>query len=56
MRDVSSLGAIGKLELKSGDEDLIRVELAREQFERLAVKSGERSYIKPRRVRVFTER
>jgi sulfate transport system ATP-binding protein len=55
LSDISSVGAIVKLELTAGESDLIRVELAREQFERLALKTGERLYVRPRRVRVFTD-
>jgi sulfate/thiosulfate transport system ATP-binding protein len=45
-----------KLELTSGEGGgLIQVELAREQFERLALRSGEQLFVKPRRMRVFVD-
>jgi sulfate transport system ATP-binding protein len=44
-----------KLELAAGEGDLIQVELAREQFERLALKMGDTLYVKPRKMRVFVD-
>jgi sulfate transport system ATP-binding protein len=52
---INAFGAVVKLELAAGEADLIQVELAREQFERLALKMGEILYVKPRKMRVFVD-
>jgi sulfate/thiosulfate transport system ATP-binding protein len=54
---INAFGAVVKLELTSGEGegDLIQVELAREQFERLALRSGDQLFVKPRRMRVFVD-
>lgn len=50
---INSFGAVVRLELTARDGAMIRVDLAREQFEHLALRSGEELYVKPRRLRVF---
>jgi sulfate transport system ATP-binding protein len=55
LRHVNPGGAVIKLELEDGDARLVQVETAREQFEALQTKTGERLYVKPRQVRVFVE-
>jgi sulfate transport system ATP-binding protein len=50
---INAFGAVVKIELVGAGGDLIQVELAREQFERLALQTGDPLYVKPRRMRVF---
>lgn len=52
--DVRIAGALVKIELTDPGGGLIQVELGRDQYERLGVTSGQRLYVTPRRVRVFT--
>jgi sulfate/thiosulfate transport system ATP-binding protein len=52
---INAFGAVVKLELVAGEGDLIQVELAREQFERLTLKMGDILYVKPRKMRVFVD-
>jgi sulfate transport system ATP-binding protein len=54
VRDVRVTGAVVKVELIDGTGNLIQVELGRDQNERLRLQAGERVYVKPKRVRVFT--
>ncbi|MPY87901.1 MAG: sulfate ABC transporter ATP-binding protein [Luteitalea sp.] len=51
--DVRRTGAIVKMELSDERGGLIQVELGRDQFDRLHPSTGERVYLKPKRVRVF---
>ena len=51
---VRARGAVVKIEAADDDGRTIQVELGREQYETLRVIVGERAYVKPRRVRVFT--
>jgi len=46
-------GAIVRLELKAEDGALLQVEVARDRFEALAPRTGERLFVRPRRLRVF---
>ena len=48
-------GAIIRLELEGPERSLLRVELARDQFEALGLKIGERVYVTPRRVKIFVD-
>jgi sulfate transport system ATP-binding protein len=54
VRDVRHAGALVKIEVADADESLIQVDLGREQFERLKLTSGERVFLRPTRMRVFT--
>jgi hypothetical protein len=47
------VGAIVRLELKDEDGRVLQVELARDKFEALAPRPGERLYVRPRKLRVF---
>jgi sulfate/thiosulfate transport system ATP-binding protein len=49
----SPAGALVRVDLTDEDGRLLHVEVAREQFERLAMAHGERVYVRPRRLRVF---
>jgi hypothetical protein len=42
------------MDLSDPDGRLLHVEIAREQSDALAVAPGERVYVRPRRLRVFT--
>ena len=54
VQHVNVSGALVKLELKTKDADQpVRLELPREEHERLDVRPGERVYVTPRRLRVF---
>jgi sulfate transport system ATP-binding protein len=46
-------GAIVKLELVDDDRNVLQVEVAREHYDGLSPKMGERLYVRPRRLRVF---
>ena len=54
VRDVRVAGALVKIEVADADDSLIQVDLGREQFERLQLTSGEKVYLRPTRMRVFT--
>jgi sulfate transport system ATP-binding protein len=54
VRDVRVIGALVKVELGDGNGARIHVELGRDQYERLNIAAGQRVYVKPKRVRVFT--
>jgi sulfate transport system ATP-binding protein len=54
VRDVRIAGALVKVELVDGSDAVIRVELARDQYEQLHLMAGETVYVAPRRMRVFT--
>jgi sulfate transport system ATP-binding protein len=54
VKDVRISGALAKIEVGDGDDRLIQVELGRDQYEELGATPGERVYVKPKRVRVFT--
>jgi sulfate transport system ATP-binding protein len=54
VNDVRASGAVVKIEAADDDGRTIQVELGRDQYEALRVIVGERAYVKPRRVRVFT--
>jgi len=54
VQHVNVSGALVKLELRAADGDQsMRLELPREEHQRLAVQPGERVYVTPRRLRVF---
>ena len=53
VRHASPAGALVKVDLTDPDGRLLHVEIAREQFDALAVSAGERVYVRPRRLRVF---
>jgi sulfate transport system ATP-binding protein len=55
LRDVRISGALVKLELDGDDSNIIQVELGREQYDGLLLRSGERVYVRLRRVRVFSD-
>jgi sulfate transport system ATP-binding protein len=52
--DVRISGAVVKIEVSDGGGDTIQVELGRAEHESLRAAIGERMYLKPKRVRVFT--
>jgi hypothetical protein len=52
--DVRIVGAFVKIEVAGGDGQRLQVELGRGQYDGLRVTFGERLYVKPERVRVFT--
>ena len=52
--DVRIVGAFVKIEVAGGDGRQLQVEVGREQYDGLRVTLGERLYVKPKRVRVFT--
>jgi sulfate transport system ATP-binding protein len=54
VRDVRVSGALVKMELTDAAGNLIHVELGREQWEASRAAPGQRVYVKPKRVRVFT--
>jgi sulfate transport system ATP-binding protein len=51
---VNVVGAIVRLELVGDDKQFLQVEVARDRFDGLAPKVGERLYVRPRKLRVFT--
>ena len=54
VQHVNVTGALVKLELRVKDGDqAVRLELPREEHQRLDVRPGERVYVTPRRLRVF---
>jgi sulfate transport system ATP-binding protein len=53
VEDVARSGAVARLELIGQDGAMICAELGRDEFERLDVHTGDRVYVKPRRVMVF---
>ena len=55
LRHASPAGALVKVDLTDPEGRLLHVEIAREQFEALAVAQGERVYVRPRRLRVFSK-
>ena len=48
-------GAIVKLELVDDQRALLQVEVARDQYDALNPKIGERLYVRPKKIRVFVE-
>jgi sulfate transport system ATP-binding protein len=54
VRDVRVSGALVKVELVDESDRVIQVELGREQYEQLRTAPGQRVYVKPKRLRVFT--
>jgi sulfate transport system ATP-binding protein len=55
LRDVRISGALVKLELDGDESNVIQVELGREQYDGLRLRSGERVYVRLRRIRVFSD-
>ena len=53
MAAVNPAGAIVRLEFTGDDKQFLQVEVARDRFESLAPKIGERLYVRPRKIRVF---
>jgi sulfate/thiosulfate transport system ATP-binding protein len=54
VRDVRGVGSLVRLELDRVDNDgVIEAELTRERFEELALREGERVFVRPRNLRVF---
>jgi len=49
---INLAGAIARLELRS-DDRILQVELARDRYDALMPRIGERLYIRPRKIRVF---
>jgi sulfate transport system ATP-binding protein len=54
VRDVRVSGALVKIELVDGEDAVIQVELGRRQYEALPLAPGEKAYVQPKRMRVFT--
>ena len=54
VRDVRISGALVKIELVDESDALIQVEFGREQYEGLQLTAGDKAYVKPKRMRVFT--
>ena len=54
VRDVRASGAVVKVELIDANEAVIQVEVGRDQFEALQLTAGEKVFVTPKRVRVFT--
>jgi sulfate transport system ATP-binding protein len=50
---INPSGAVVRLELTTAEGEVIRVDLAREHLDRLALRTGEELFVKPRRMRVF---
>ena len=50
---VNFAGAIVRLELKDDEGRLLQVEIARDRYEALEPKVGEKLYVRPRKIRVF---
>ena len=55
LTQVVATGAVVRLELAGPDEQSIRAELGRQQFEQLDVRAGDRLYVRPRTVRIFVD-
>jgi sulfate transport system ATP-binding protein len=51
--DVRAVGALVKMEVEGADRRIMQIELGREQYEQVRVITGDRVYVKPRKVRVF---
>ena len=54
VRDVRVSGALVKIELVDSGDSVIQVELGRQQYDGLPLAVGEKAYITPKRMRVFT--
>jgi sulfate transport system ATP-binding protein len=54
VRDVRVSGALARIELTDSGGGVIQVELGRDLHEQLHATTGQRLYVKPRRMRVFT--
>jgi sulfate transport system ATP-binding protein len=54
VRDVRIAGALVKVELVDSSDGVIQVEFGREPYERLHLVSGEKVFVRPKRMRVFT--
>jgi sulfate transport system ATP-binding protein len=54
VRDVRVAGALVKIELVNGEDSVIQVELGRQQYDALPLTPGEKAYVRPKRMRVFT--
>jgi len=52
--EVRPTGALVKIEVTDAAGAALQVELGRDQYEQLALEPGERVYVRPKRVRVFT--
>jgi sulfate transport system ATP-binding protein len=52
--DVRNAGALVKIEVHDGGGNAIQIEIGRTQYDAFQVAVGERVYVKPKRVRVFT--
>ena len=53
LESVSSAGAIMRLELADAEKQVLQVELARDRYDALAPRIGERLYVRPNKLRVF---
>jgi sulfate transport system ATP-binding protein len=53
--DIRLTGAVAKLELSDTTGGVIQVELGREPFAQLGTSVGERVYVRPRRLRLFSD-
>ena len=53
LRHVAASGAVVRLDLVADDGQALKVEVARERYEELAPREGERLHVAPRRLRVF---
>jgi sulfate/thiosulfate transport system ATP-binding protein len=54
VRDVRISGALVRIELVDSGDSAIQVELGRQQYDALPLAAGEKAYVKPKRLRVFT--
>jgi sulfate/thiosulfate transport system ATP-binding protein len=52
--DVRAAGVVVKIEVNESAEKMIHVEMARSDFDQLGAGIGDRVYLKPKRLRVFT--
>jgi sulfate transport system ATP-binding protein len=53
LQEISAAGATARLELSDDDRSPLKVEIGRDTYDALRPRTGERLYVKPRRVRVF---
>ena len=53
LESMNSAGAIMRLELTDAEKRVLRVELARDRYDALALQVGEHLYVRPKKLRVF---
>lgn len=54
VRHVRVAGAVVKIEVVDGADNVVHVQLGREQYEGLHLAAGEKVHVTPKRMRVFT--